>query len=533
MLFNWLNRLNVQRNKNKNNQKSQKSKCNFSAFEKVATYYHGFNVDSILFKAGIGFNTNPYVISFFEKGAKYFDVEEWKEKFKEEDAKIQEFGRFLQAYVIVNNGIPEEWQESLRKYEHENIFYTLLMLIDPNSVVEKKIEALNHNEFAVRFVAAVILATSDQSLGEKSSVGLEIEKRVLQVLSEGDESLKFFIAPSIKPEFKGVMKAFAADKSEKVRLAFGTNSFVMELEGLIEQVKKDEFLARGVASNHSVSVSVLQEIFMYYQDRNIDVLKSLARNPKTPVEILKQLMLKSELWSDLSENTELPTEILSELVEFYWQDRGSDLIYEGEGNAEMLERIAKRKNCPAGILRKLAEHPRASVRLAVAESTECPSDLDFDRAELQKQVEKEKKLINMVLESKFDIGFSDKGKEAVSDNYIECELAEMDSLSNVPESRLRELIQSSDVNIRKNVACNPACPSSILFELTSDSNESVRKLLARHPNLSIEAMEKLSKDKSDEVRWALVHRPGLPEDIYRSLEDFRNYYVNKLNRAKE
>lgn len=474
MFLSWINR-------NKKDKKEQLE----NKFLRVANYYYAYNIDSLRLEQNEGFNKNPYVKAFFGEWNRSIDFKEWKEKFKSTESEILEFGRFLQTYIVIQGGLPADWQTDLMKYEKENLFYTLFVLISPDCPIQKRVRALSHEDFLVRFVAASLLVSLPNPV-EKS-----LEEKLVSIFAEADADLNFWVAATVKPQFQQVIASFFRDPSPQIRMALGANERVSEFAKFAEYLHSDAAFAKGVAGNSKVSVEILWQIFEQYRSSQ-EVLNALASNSQTPLDILLQLQAERGCWEGLLSNPSLSPAMLMAL--------SAALMAKGEDG--LLAKMAQHPNCPVELLRQLAQLPSPTVRLAVALSANRPEDLPpLDVAALRREVEEE---VTAAL----------LGKETVK-RCLEA------SDPNTPEPRLRELLQSPATEVRLSLIQNPNCPLSVLLALAKDPEFEVRYQLVRRENLPPMVMEQLSKDPAAAIRLELSLRKDIPPQIAATLDPIR------------
>ncbi|HBU42899.1 MAG: hypothetical protein CMH37_14390 [Microbacterium sp.] len=152
-----------------------------------------------------------------------------------------------------------------------------------------------------------------------------IAKRISQVRSSG------YVSPA-------TFELLAKDKDQAVRRAVASAPGTKE--AILEQLANDS--AEGVAGVARARLAKdSAEIRRLAQEEDPVLLEAIARNPRTPPELMPELVLA----------------ILD--------TAGEDLLRD----------YAKEASTPADVLRRLAEHTSASVRFAVASRSATPSDV--------------------------------------------------------------------------------------------------------------------------------------------------------------
>ncbi|MEH1987065.1 HEAT repeat domain-containing protein [Nostoc sp.] len=90
---------------------------------------------------------------------------------------------------------------------------------------------------------------------------------------------------------------------------------------------------------------------------------------------------------------------------------------------------------------------------------------------------------------------------------------------NAPVSVLELLAQDEQVEVRIKVATNPNTPISVLQVLAGDENSSIRTAAASNYNLPETILTQLANDEKVEVRRAVAQNPNTPAPIRETLHD--------------
>jgi hypothetical protein len=240
--------------------------------------------------------------------------------------------------------------------------------------------------------------------------------------------------------------------------------------GVLSQLAgdEDEFIIRDVAANLNTPVEVLKQLVGNTDKSGKDenVRKEIAGNPNTPAEILKELAkdgwsrIRSSVAGNPNTSRELSLELFKQLA--------------GDEDKSIRSREATNPNIPVEMLKQLARDRDEDVRKEAASNPNMPAEL---RIELFKQLAKK-----------------DFARKGIAGN------------PNTPAEILKELAKDGWSRIREEVARNPNTPTEVLKELAEtvllDSSLAIRDMhssVASNPNTPRELMKQLA-----ERWWSMV-----------------------------
>ncbi|MGI2907028.1 hypothetical protein [Tolypothrix sp. VBCCA 56010] len=208
-----------------------------------------------------------------------------------------------------------------------------------------------------------------------------------------------------------------------------------------------------------------------------EILLAVARNPKTPLELLEQLV-------------ESPPP-------FY--DRDNDGQYEVDDR--LFFAIARNPNTSESLLLKLAESGISNIEIGIAQNPNAPLSL------LNKFADWRDFLMHKVL--------------ALNPQ--------------IPNVMLKEMAGGNiDVSIFKALARNPQVPSAILEKLAGENDEEIHHLIKKHPNVSetaiaiinfiegksgtsIDLLERLASDQRASIRRLVAAHSSTPAKVLEKL----------------
>ena len=269
-----------------------------------------------------------------------------------------------------------------------------------------------------------------------------------------------------------------------------------EEEERLKELSKSENIRvrKTVARNPKIPLEVLKELA---KDKSPDVRTAVAENPSIPVEVFKALAKdKSEkvrITVARSQNT--PTKGLK----IYMKYKREDIRKVVAINRSMLEevfgalakdkgekvRIAVAENpyTPEDVLEGLAKDKSEKVRIAAAEHPYTPEDV-----------------LEVLAKDK-----SEKIRIAIARN------------SYISEKVFDELVKDESERVRIAVAEHPYTPEKVFDELVKDDDPNVRIVVAENPNTSEDVLEGLATDDDPNVRIAVAENPNASEDVLEGL----------------
>ncbi|MFN6537339.1 MAG: hypothetical protein RM021_013340 [Nostoc sp. EkiNYC01] len=243
---------------------------------------------------------------------------------------------------------------------------------------------------------------------------------------------------------------------------------------LLLENPESHFVRLSLARSTTTSESAIARLSKIEDE---EILLAVARNPKTPLELLEQLV-------------ESPPD-------FY--DRDNDGQYEVDNR--LFIAIAQNPNTSESLLLKLAESGISNIEMAIAENPNAPLSL------LNKFADWRDVLMNKVLAQH----------------------------PGIPRAMLKKMAGGNiDVSIFKALARNPQVPSAILEKLAGENDEEIHDLIQNHPNVSetaiaiinfiegkpgtsIDLLEQLASDQRVYIRLLVAAHPSTPAKVLEKL----------------
>ena len=235
---------------------------------------------------------------------------------------------------------------------------------------------------------------------------------------------------------------------------------------ILEQLIDDEKIRAAVASNISIPAEMLTKLA---HNEDLKVRIAIAFNPSTPINVLKEFTRDEEIYvrAIIAINISAPNDLLNDLS----QDK----------NVWVREMVARNISTPKEVLEKLAHDEDEIVREKVARNPSTPVYL------LQKLL-------------------SDKAEnvlEMLADNV------------STPTELLKIFGIDKKISVRKHVASNPSTPGEVLKKLADDEVDKIREIVALNPSTPGEVLEKLAED--EEIRELVVSNRAIPVEVLRKL----------------
>lgn len=184
---------------------------------------------------------------------------------------------------------------------------------------------------------------------------------------------------------------------------------------------------------------------------SFSAINDLAENPKTPLEIIMQLMKFSP--SHAAKNPSLPIEMMEDIVNGKNSDAKLSIIYN--------------KNLPESLFIKLSLDNSERIREQVAISNRTPLSI----------LERMAKNPNE----------SDNVKQAILEN------------ENVTEEIIEFLSNTKNRRILQSIANNSKTPEHILANLSKINDSNLKIIIASNPNTPINVLTRLSKNKNQNI----------------------------------
>lgn len=295
------------------------------------------------------------------------------------------------------------------------------------------------------------------------------------------------------------------DSSVRYRVASHPNTPAT----VLRQLARDSYVAtvRAVASNANTFPETL-EVLASHPDFTTRL--EVVRNPNTPPRALAQIVLSTQN----SGNT--PNQTVDMLKSAFPGDH-NDVLRSIAGNPrtpiEALEILARREFIGAtpdprsfippttddSIVRSLAYNPSLTPQLlGILVQDPC--------VEVRVYLVRHPNLTEALwLQLAEDTEIS--VREAVA------------ATINAPVSVLELLARDEQVEVRIKVATNPNTPITVLQLLAGDENSSVRTAAASNSNLPATILTQLANDQKVEVRRAVAQNPNTPAPIRETLRD--------------
>jgi hypothetical protein len=194
-----------------------------------------------------------------------------------------------------------------------------------------------------------------------------------------------------------------------------------------------------------------------------DLLRSLANNPRTPLEAL-EILARREFVSAMPD----PQSFIPPTTD-----------------DEIMRSLAYNPSLTSELLGILSQDPCVDVRIVLIRHPNLTEAL----------------WLRLAQDEAISV------REAVASNI------------NAPASVLEILSHDEQSEVRVKVAANSKTAIAILEFLADDENSTVRTAIASNPNLPAIILERLANDKKVEVRCAVAQNPNTPASIRELLQD--------------
>ncbi|MEH2059718.1 MAG: hypothetical protein V7K97_26895 [Nostoc sp.] len=217
-----------------------------------------------------------------------------------------------------------------------------------------------------------------------------------------------------------------------------------------------------------------------------EILCAVARNPKTPLHILEQLL----------ENP--PT--------FYDDENADEFDFD-----ELFIAIVQNPNTSESLLLQLAERGSSNVKMAIAQNPKAPLSLlnqfaDWRNFRMHKAIARNPQAPSAILEK----------------------------LAGENEKEIRDLVKNhpnvseTAIAIINFIEGKPGTSIDLLELLASDRRASVRPLVATHPSTPAKVLEKLAQDTDPNVPPQAANNPNANSTV---LEFFAEFLVKQHQRV--
>lgn len=306
---------------------------------------------------------------------------------------------------------------------------------------------------------------------------------------------------------------------------------------------QDADFRMALALNPTVPEAERREYFQQLIATSDNVRENLARNLKTPPEILLQLMTKQGVGRQaVSRNPNAPASALAELAP--------------DSNRTTRGWVAKNPSTPPNLLIQLATDSDEGVRDSALKNQNMPL-LERYRLLIAQDEDRETVEAHELLALRPDSAYAlaqvlEKGDQKARITAARSHQTPIHVLeqlakdpdetvrqvvlqnSNLPLNSLLELAQDPSVNVRLSLAYKASyyretpTPIQLLARLAQDESEQVRARVAEHPDTPIEILVRLANDSNREVKAKLIGNLNTPITVLTRLGLEENL-VNRRN----
>ena len=252
---------------------------------------------------------------------------------------------------------------------------------------------------------------------------------------------------------------------------------------------------RTLAADSKISVGMIKKLL---KTKEISVKDELADNPHTPAYFLKYIAKsKSCKYSRkrIARNPKTPVSVIKELLE------NDDAIfcmaweYAAENKAATPELLAILAKCPQWDVRvKVVQHPHVTEQI-------LETMVNDESYEVRRAIAKHAKFASILKRMSRD-----------EEDMVRADVAENPF---TPQEVLEELLNDPEAYVIDNMACNPKAPADILRKIVAKGIG--LKHVANNPNAPLDVLEVLMKSDDDEVRAYLSLNEHLTIDMLKEL----------------
>ncbi|MEH2126055.1 hypothetical protein [Nostoc sp.] len=259
---------------------------------------------------------------------------------------------------------------------------------------------------------------------------------------------------------------------------------------LLLENPESHFVRLSLARSTTTSESAIAQLSKIEDE---EILCAVARNPKTPLELLEQLV-------------ESPPA-------FY--DRDNDGQYKVDNR--LFIAIARNPNTSESLLLKLAESGISNIEMAIAENPKTP----------------------LSLLNKF-ANWRDFSMHKTIARNPQAPSAILEKLAGENEKEIRDLVKNhpnvseTAIAIINFIEGKPGTSIDLLEQLASDRRASVRRLVAAHPSTPAKVLEKLAQDTDEYVPFKAVNNPNATSTVLEFFAEFlvkQHQLVSRSNQA--
>ncbi len=275
---------------------------------------------------------------------------------------------------------------------------------------------------------------------------------------------------------------------------------------------RDLNIVRRVAGNPKTPSEVLHKIVKRYASKFLfggygknhdsvsSILAGVAHNPNTQTKTL-DIISKSDNWSALAGviKNELASKEAIEICTKYFCDKASELI---SGSAYTYPILLQLVNHPNTTKTSLEYIVKGAPQQKIRSFAQAKLDkLSHSIKESKDMSDHQKTLDRLAKERNSDI------KDIIARNKA------------VHPNTLRRLSKSRDTALRGVIAYSEHTNPEILAMLSKDHSAMVRQNVAVNLNTSEETLEHLSKDPSPQVRVRVAYNKNVPLSILKTLSN--------------
>jgi len=234
------------------------------------------------------------------------------------------------------------------------------------------------------------------------------------------------------------------------------------------------------------------------KETSVVILTAVARNHKTPVDILRNLLnnKKSSVHCAAALNPSLPMEDFTGLVKRKEAILLEKIASSPRTTGKMLAELLGQKMVTTTIREIIVRHPKLMDETLFKLASDRNESI---RASLAKREKLPIELINILAEDK--------------SYYVRAGIA---GNSKSPLSVLEKLLHDKSELVRQSLASNSKLSNKMALKLVKDTY-SVRRQLAKHVSLPIHILDILSTDSEWNVRYAVAENIKTPEKILSKL----------------
>ncbi|MBN3896573.1 MAG: hypothetical protein HWQ41_15300 [Nostoc sp. NOS(2021)] len=253
---------------------------------------------------------------------------------------------------------------------------------------------------------------------------------------------------------------------------------------LVLENPESHFVRLSLARSTTTSESAIAQLSKIEDE---EILCAVARNPKTPLHILEQLV-------------ENPPR--------FWDRQRSSDRYDFD---RLFIAIHLNPNTSESLLLKLAESGSSNVKQAIAQNPKAPLSL-----------------LNQFAD------WRDSPMHLAIGRNPQVPSAILEKLAGENRNEIREMVKNhpnvseTAIAIINFIEGKPGTSIDLLEQLASDRRASVRRLVAAHPSTPAKVLEKLAQDTDEDVPFKAANHPNATSTV---LEFFAEFLVKQRQRV--